>query len=136
MPKSLPVTNIVRDVFSGAKYEGEPASRERTDTMQILGAPAPLSTAAADTLATRFTGTITAPTNGEYRFLMRGTGQFKLYLDDRLIVNSWATAWPHTAHNSIQLTAGRTYRLRMDVLWTKSSWCTMAWSPLGASPRT
>ena len=65
--------------------------------------------------STRWTGYLAAPESGEYRFRYDAFGGYRIWVDDRLVVDAWHVDWrPSIATGTIALEAGHTYRLRVE----------------------
>jgi beta-glucosidase len=65
--------------------------------------------------AVRWTGFITAPESGEYRFRYAADGGYRIRVDDRLIVDAWNVDWrPSIATGAITLEGGRAYSIRVE----------------------
>ena len=65
--------------------------------------------------ATRWTGFLTAPENGEYHFRFDGNGGYRIWVNGALVVDAWQVDWrPSLAAGSIALVAGRTYPIRVE----------------------
>lgn len=64
----------------------------------------------------RATGRVTFPQAGDYTFLANSDNGVKVYVDDKLIVNSWAdgVARNHPAGVFNNPTAGKSYRIRLE----------------------
>jgi len=63
----------------------------------------------------RWTGYLAAPESGEYRFRFDANGGYRIWVDDRLVVDAWHVDWrPSIATGTIALEAGRTYALRVE----------------------
>ena len=64
----------------------------------------------------RWTGELVAPVNGEYRLGGAADDGFRLYLDDRLVVDDWGSHDARTLTTPVSLQAGHAYRVRMEYL--------------------
>jgi beta-glucosidase len=65
--------------------------------------------------AVRWTGFFRAPEDGEYVFRYEANGGYRIWVDDRLIVDAWDVDWrPSIATGKVVLQAGRTYSLRVE----------------------
>src|SRR6185436_8701596 len=54
--------------------------------------------------STRWTGYIAAPESGEYRFRFDANGGYRIWVDDRLVVDAWHVDWrPSIATGTIAL---------------------------------
>jgi len=72
--------------------------------------------------ATRWTGYLHAPESGEYRFRYDAFGGYRIWVDDRLVVDAWHVDWrPSIASGTIRLEAGRTYAIRVESFQRRDS---------------
>ena len=64
---------------------------------------------------TRWAGYITAPESGVYRFRYDAFGGYRIWVDNRLVVDAWGVDWrPSIATGTITLEAGKTYPIRVE----------------------
>jgi beta-glucosidase len=72
--------------------------------------------------AVRWTGFITAPESGEYRFRYAADGGYRIWVDEKLIVDAWNVDWrPSIATGGITLEGGRSYSIRVDAFQRQDS---------------
>lgn len=65
--------------------------------------------------AARWSGYITAPETGAYRFRYVANGGYRIWVDDALVVDAWNVDWrPSIATGGAMLEAGRTYAIRIE----------------------
>ena len=65
--------------------------------------------------ATRWTGYLLAPESGEYRFRFDANGGYRIWVNDRPVVDAWNVNWRGSiATGAVTLQAGRTYALRVE----------------------
>jgi beta-glucosidase len=63
----------------------------------------------------RWTGFLTAPENGQYRFRYDANGGYRVWVNDTLVVDAWRVDWrPSIATGAITLQAGRTYPIKVE----------------------
>ncbi len=77
------------EFFATPDFQGEPLAT-REDTRPEFWHHVNWSAEAWKPLAARWSGTLTLPQDGLYRFVLRHAGHVRLYLDDRLILESEA----------------------------------------------
>ena len=66
-----------------------------------------------DHYSARWTGQLTAPVTGRYTLVFRGDDGYRLFLDDRPVIDQWAH--PNgTASAEVDLEAGKSYDLRAE----------------------
>lgn len=60
-------------------------------------------------------GTVESPLGGEHKFQLYGSSYFKVYADDRLLLDRWRQNWAAWYHNfAVPMEAGRPVRLRVE----------------------
>ncbi len=65
--------------------------------------------------AVRFDGYLTAPESGEYRFRYDADGGYRIWVNDKLIVDAWRVDWrPSIATGTIRLEAGSHNQIRVE----------------------
>jgi beta-glucosidase len=63
----------------------------------------------------RFDGYLTAPESGEYRFRYDADGGYRIWVNDKLIVDAWRVDWrPSIATGTIRLEAGSRNSIRVE----------------------
>jgi beta-glucosidase len=68
-----------------------------------------------DARSARYTGTITAPADGEYRFTLTGWGDARMFLDGREVIDMTGQNGPRTVRSApIELEAGEERELRVE----------------------
>jgi beta-glucosidase len=74
----------------------------------------PLTGQWGDPFSVRWSGFLLPPASGTYRLGVNGHNGYKLYLEGKLLVESEGVHEPVLTTSTIELTAGRFYRLRLD----------------------
>jgi len=65
----------------------------------------------------RWTGVVAAPETGEYRFRFASENGYRIWIDDKLIVDEWQVGdAPSIASGRVRLEAGRRYDLRVEAV--------------------
>jgi beta-glucosidase len=65
--------------------------------------------------ALRFSGFLKAPEDGDYVFRYVANGGYRIFVDDKAVVDAWRVDWrPSIAAGTVQLKAGQTYRIRVE----------------------
>ncbi|HEU5452464.1 MAG TPA: glycoside hydrolase family 3 C-terminal domain-containing protein, partial [Terriglobales bacterium] len=91
---------------------------------------APAAGMPATHFSVRWSGELVPPVSGEYRLGGAADDGFRLWLDDTLLVDDWGSHDARAVTTSMQLQAGRAYKLRMEY-WQKD-WGDVArllWQP-------
>jgi beta-glucosidase len=72
--------------------------------------------------AVRWTGFITAPESGEYRFRYVANGGYRIWVNDVLVVDAWRVDWrPAIATGTAALEAGHAYPIRIEAFQRQES---------------
>lgn len=106
------------DYFSGMAFE-KPASTTVDGPVDHDWPPAPLGSvppglAGLHQFSARWQGALVAPETGEYEIGLEGDDGFRLWLDDKLVVDDWKNGAPRFQSTRVKLTAGQRVRLRID----------------------
>lgn len=65
--------------------------------------------------AIRWSGYLKAPETGEYHFRFDANGGYRIWVDDKLIVDAWKVDWrPAIISGAVTLKAGKTYPIRVE----------------------
>jgi beta-glucosidase len=80
----------------------------------VWKATTPVTGQIADPFSVRWTGTLVPPETGTYNLGIRGCSGYRLYLDDKLVVELETWFGPITRVAEIELEAGRAYELRLE----------------------
>jgi beta-glucosidase len=67
-----------------------------------------------DHFSARYTGVVRPARSGLYKFAVRGDDGFRLYVDDKLVVDMWADHAPTLKGAELQLEAGKEYNFRLE----------------------
>jgi beta-glucosidase len=82
----------------------------------FFGAPVPSLPGSPPANSIRWTGTLTAPQTGDYRFALTAFGTGRVYLDDQLVIDVPATPDTETRYFSVHLVAGQAHDIRIEYL--------------------
>ncbi|MEN2785987.1 glycoside hydrolase family 3 C-terminal domain-containing protein [Sphingomonas qilianensis] len=87
----------------------------RPDTTAVVERADHAWSGALQSGAVRFTGYLTARENGDHVFRYEANGGYRIFLDDKPVVDAWNVDWrPSIAAGRVRLEAGHTYRLRVE----------------------
>ena len=103
------------EYFDNISLRGTPVI-VRTDSVinfdWAMGSPA--SALPVDSFSVRWTGTITPPVSGVYRFGASTDDGLRLYLDGKLMIDSWFDRGRTMDFVEVRMDAGRAYDVRME----------------------
>jgi len=102
-------TGLMRERFNDRTYASAPTETARVPEPQYLWSGEMQSG------AVRFSGFLTAPEDGEYVFRYEANGGYRIFIDDKPVVDAWRVDWrPSIAAGKVRLSRGQTYRLRVE----------------------
>ena len=97
--------------YGSPDMTGTPIATETVANLDITGKPGAVGS--ATTWSARYTGTITAPATGEYRFSLQAGAYVKVFIDDAPVVDFTPMREP-TQDGLVQLAAGN-HSIRVEV---------------------
>ncbi|MDW8064876.1 MAG: glycoside hydrolase family 3 N-terminal domain-containing protein, partial [Anaerolineae bacterium] len=103
------------EYYTNGDFAGEPAMCRVDPCVDFVWAgTTPLTGEWGDAFSVRWSGYLVPPVGGSYRIGVHGLNEYRLYLDEKLIVSYTGVHHPvlHTAE--INLEAGRFYSLRLE----------------------
>jgi autotransporter-associated beta strand protein len=110
-----PSTNGVRaQYFSVTNFTGMVRSRIDPVVDFDWTGTIPEPGISSERFSVRWTGVLRAPTTGEYTLQTVSDDGVRLWLDDQLCIDNWTDHASTTDSVTLQLTADRLYRIRMD----------------------
>jgi alpha-D-xyloside xylohydrolase len=109
---------LVLEYFEGTNFE-KPASRTVDTVIEHRWPDPPLGSvppglASLNRFSARWTGQLVAAESGEHEIGVEGDDGFRLWLDDRLVVDDWAIGGARFRGHRISLREGQTLKLRID----------------------
>jgi len=118
-PAEAPVTGLAGEYFNNPQLEGTPTLR-RTDarvdfrwTLNSPGRGIPF-----DWYSARWTGTLTVPASGASRIGVEGNDGYRLYIDDKVIIDNWVKRSFSTRTVPVALPPGSAHRIKLEYFET------------------
>jgi beta-glucosidase len=106
---------LTRELFAGMKLEGAPVDRSATTTVaEDWSGVAPHPQLNRRRFSARWTGSITAPEDGTYTFMIESDDGSRVFLDDREILDLWSIHTLEGKRIDLPLKKGQTHRLRVE----------------------
>jgi beta-glucosidase len=104
-------SDLTATYYGTADLTGAPIASEPVANLDITGNPAAIGSAA--TWSARYTGTMTAPADGTYRFSLQAGGYVTVWIDDQPVV-SFTPFFEPTQNGLLNLSAGE-HSIRVEV---------------------
>lgn len=102
------------EFFSNTKLEGHPQAIRVDHQIDNQWDSAPAAGMAKDNWSVRWTGTITPKWAGKYEFLARGDDGYRVFLDDKPLLDEWRDQGAFDSSKTVSLERGKTYRIRVE----------------------
>lgn len=103
------------EYFNDRDFKGPPSIVRNDEQINFnWGSLAPASGLNADNFSIRWTGTLTAPSTGNYTFGGRGNGALRIWLDGKLVIEETTNRRTRNALTQLALEAGRKYDLKVE----------------------
>ncbi|HWR13377.1 MAG TPA: glycoside hydrolase family 3 C-terminal domain-containing protein [Terriglobales bacterium] len=123
------------EYFTNIKLEGEPVLR-RTDKLlnfEWMYEGVPGYPNLVKNFSTRWTGVLVPPKTGEYLIGFTGEDGYRVWLDDKVVVEDWTPHRPaSTVTTHISLEAGRVYNVKIEYFQLiRAAEAKLIWSILG-----
>ena len=86
----------------------------------------------ADNFSIRWTGVVKPVATGNYRFTVKGDDGYRLWIDDKLVIDDWNDHAATINNADIKLQAGKTYRVKLEYFENGGdAIISLAWYPAG-----
>jgi len=113
-PSDASVHGFQAEYFDNPNLEGKPAVVRVDNEINILNDSSPAPGISGESYSARWTGKLVAPMTGNYTFGFRGDDGFRVFVDGKLVINSWERSAARTVRGQVALEAGKTYDLRVE----------------------
>ena len=118
------------EYFENIWFDGTPALTKVDSTLNFNWGTGLITSYAADFVSVRWTGKLKAPTSELYMFTVDADDGFRLYLNNKLLIDAWTTG-PGTVSAEYTLTQGTFYDLTIEyVEYQGSAKLQLYWSSL------
>jgi beta-glucosidase len=109
------VPGLTGEYFANNRLEGEPAAVRVDETIDFRWTfSAPARGLATDWYSVRWRGKLRVPDGGVRRLGIEGKDGYRLWLDDRLVIDNWRKQSYRTILADVQLEQGRQYDVRVE----------------------
>ncbi|MEP0915836.1 PA14 domain-containing protein [Leptolyngbya sp. DQ-M1] len=117
-PPTPPTTGtgngLLGEYFDNIDFTNRILTRTDTTVNFDWGQGSPATGIASDTFSVRWTGQVLAPTSGTYQFFTTTDDGVRLFVNNQLVINSFADQPATERTGSIALVAGQRYDIRME----------------------
>ena len=108
------------EYFANRNLEGVPVVKRVDEAVNFdWGMSNPAPDVPADFFSARWTGKVTPPVSGKYRFGAIADDGVRVYLDGKLIAEDWTEHAPATVTGEVELQAGKSYDVKMEYYESK-----------------
>ncbi|MEW6200619.1 MAG: glycoside hydrolase family 3 C-terminal domain-containing protein [bacterium] len=110
---------LLAEYFTGVNLEGAPVvSRVEKDIFYSWGASEPVPGLTHENFSARWSGTLIPPISGTYKLSIVSNGVSYLFINDKLKINNWVYGESGGKSVSMELEAGKPYKIRFEYLGT------------------
>lgn len=113
-PMTSPDYGLDAEYFDNPDLTGLYFRRIESDINHNFSGQPPLPGMGADTFSIRWTGLLTAPVSGTYTFTVLADDGVRLWVNNQLLIDAWFDQGLTRRSASINLSAGQTYRLKLE----------------------
>ncbi len=110
-----PGTGLAATYFNNMTLTGNPVLSRNEAVDFDFGGGSPAASVNVDQFSGRWSGTVTIPTSGSYRFQTNSDDGVRLWLDGAPVIDNWTDHGPtDDTTSSLKLTAGQTVSVRLE----------------------
>ncbi len=107
-------SGLKAEYFDNANLEGTPFYSQNDKTINSNWENQEIENLNIETFSVRWTGQISVPETGEYAFGLKGDDGFRLFINDKLLIEDWEKQAPETKTCDIKLEKGKKYKLKVE----------------------
>lgn len=107
---------LAAEYFDNTKLEGTPVKTETDAHVNFRAFGRGMQPAGIPTqhYSARWTGYFTPKTTARYNFYVEGDDGYRLYVDDKLVMDQWDWESTRLETDSLRMEAGRAYKIRLE----------------------
>jgi beta-glucosidase len=102
------------EYFDNKELKGEPKVTRTDKQINFLWTNPPMQDIPKDNFSARWTGLIKVPKTGSYEFLIRGDDGYRLYIDDKLLIERWQDQTANNETVVTKLEAGKIHTVKLE----------------------
>ncbi len=80
----------------------------------IYGAKIPSFEGVNELSSIRWSGNIKVPATGDFKFIIKSDGGYKLYIDDKVVFDNWSNDSLSSNNRNFKLEAGKSYKFKLE----------------------
>jgi beta-glucosidase len=122
------------EYFTNRDLAGPPALVRTDERIDLQGPRRPARNFPRTDFSVRWTTKLTVPESGKYGFTFTGDDGFRIFLDNKMLVDHWVEGAPTPITFETKLVAGKTYDLRIEYFQAEDGFeAQLNWQPPGKS---
>ncbi len=102
------------EYFSNVNLDGAPANIQQDDTVEFNWSDTPPTGMDHDNYSARWTGTLTAPADGDYLLSVHGDDGFRLFVNQEKVIDDWTPHADEAKSYAITLKTGQSVPIEID----------------------
>jgi beta-glucosidase len=102
------------EYFDNKELKGEPKVTRLDKQINFKWTKAPMEGIPQDNFSVRWKGMIKVPKAGDYEFLVRGDDGYRLYIDDKLVLDKWQDQGANTETIKVKLEPGTIHMVKLE----------------------
>ena len=106
--------NLTAEFYNNDSLAGKPIGRQKFEYVNFKWDTGPIAGLGRDHYSVRWTGILVAPATGTFEFSMTGDDGYRLFIDDKLILEDWTSQKATTSKGKTELKAGQKYKFRVE----------------------
>jgi len=107
------------EYFANMKFEGEPVVTRNDRKIDFNWDEKPPKGLAANEFSVRWTGKLAVPETGTYIFALSGDDGYKLYINNKLLIDKWEDQALTTTKSKLLLKSGENYDIKLEYYQNK-----------------
>ncbi len=132
LPDNASTHGFRAEYFRNADLQGEPALTRTEDQIDMEGSGRPAPGISGRLFSVRWTANLLVTNSGSYDLAFTGDDGFRVFLDDKKLIEKWEHQAPVTLTDEVKLEAGKTYALRIEFFQDGGDYAAhLAWKPGG-----
>ncbi|MDP4273177.1 MAG: glycoside hydrolase family 3 C-terminal domain-containing protein [Bacteroidota bacterium] len=125
------------EYFNNNNFEGKPFATRIDKSINLSWeSNGPIKGMKSNDVSIRWTGKLIAPSTGEYMIQVTGDDGYRLYLDNKLFLESWQEQAATSKEGKINLKAGEKHDIKIEYFQTKGeATISLKWGKTGENPK-